>query len=172
MTPKEIMKSLDSVEYGAWFDKEKRPISEKEFDTYGFVYHNCSISHPDELLQRKVGHCYDQSLYEWKKLKESGYDPVMIYMEMNRGDSHACIIFQEDKKWYWMEHSWYKKRGIHGPFRSQKEVTIHILKNFCEGSNKTKPDYFHPNVDVPKILKLKKINMYSFMKICGSKLVQ
>lgn len=118
MKPKEILNSLDSVNYGAWYDKEKRPITDKEFDTDGFVYKNCSISHPDDLLKRKVGHCYDQSLYEIKHLLDSGYKAKMIYMEMREGYSHAAVIFEDQHKWFWIEHSWYKNRGIHGPYKS------------------------------------------------------
>ena len=172
MTPEEILKKLDQVEYGAWYDTESRAATPKEFDTDGFIYRRCSVAHPEELLSRRVGHCYDQSLYEWVHLEEAGYQPKMIYMELSDGDSHAAVIFKgkSSGRWMWIEHSWHRFRGIHGPYKSQKDVTIDILRKFC-GSHptKTKPDFFNPNVDVPQILKLKRISVDDFMRICGSK---
>lgn len=171
MTPKEILKSLSGVEYGAWVDKEKRKATDEEFDRDFFIYRNCSIAHPDELLKRKVGHCYDQSLYEWTKLKESGYNPILIYME-NKTASHAAVIYEDKGRWYWIEHSWNKYRGIHGPYKSKVIAASHVFKTFSKDDNIPHPTYFNPNVDAEKILKLKNISIHDFMSICGSKEIQ
>lgn len=170
LTDKDILDSLKDVEYGAWDRKKKRRMPDTDFDKEDYLYKNNSIAHPDELLNRKVGHCYDQSLYQNYHLKKHGYTPKMIYME-NPRQSHATSIYKDDKnKWHWMEHAWGKQKGIHGNFDNDKDAIDHVLKVWTQHNGK--PTYYNPDVNIEKILKLKNINQKKWMKITGSKFLE
>lgn len=106
LTSLEIM----GIEYGKYIDSE----TENDFLIVG----------PGKLPEKKIGTCYETSLFIFDVLRE--YDsvtPHFIFLGSRSSKSHACVIYQKDDLFWWPEYSWYFMRGIHGPFRSWEKIT-------------------------------------------------
>lgn len=71
---------------------------------------------PEELLERKCGVCWDQielerKLFEDENIKVETY--FIFLADQDMLPSHTFLIYQDDTKYYWFEHSWNKYKGIH-----------------------------------------------------------
>ena len=44
------------------------------------------------------------------------------------------LVFQENGKLFWFEHSWGQYKGIHGPYETIHEIVKHVYQQ--NGSNK------------------------------------
>ena len=122
-----ILKSMANIRYGY-------------ADRKGNYYHNCKkdfydifyLQKPQDLLDSQVGLCFDQVELERHLL--SKYDIklrsyYLIYQDGLLGPSHAFILYKDNDKYYWLENSWLKYRGIH-EYESKESAYLDIAKKF------------------------------------------
>ena len=63
-----IWNQLDGVRYGIWDDKTKTPIymdtdvEDKRLNIKGYIDKNCRTLTPKEVLEYKLGTCWDQTI--------------------------------------------------------------------------------------------------------------
>lgn len=113
-----IWKQLDGIRYAMWDNKTQTPvymdtevIDERENPQY--MYYNCRILTPEEVLEYKIGTCWDTSicvcyLADLKDLPFQTY-----YFETTSKRTHmVASVFYKDF-WYMIEHSRNDLYGIH-----------------------------------------------------------
>ncbi len=107
----QLMDLMDNIEYG-WLDKENKKCVEmgkKFLDNY-------RLASPKEVLQNKVGICWDQVELERYYLSRTNWKIktfCLIYKDGNNDPTHTFITFEKKNKFYWFEHAWDKCRGMH-----------------------------------------------------------
>ena len=108
-SPQKLLEWMDCIEY----DKS---ISDWHLRSVGETYFD------------KKGNCHDQSLFELIALGEMEYPcGQLFFLEVNEGqtvggNSHTLTWYMDNNEYYWFEHSWENKRGIHGPYQSLDEL--------------------------------------------------
>lgn len=108
-SPQKLLEWMDCIEYdNSIRDWHLRSVGETYFD--------------------KKGNCHDQSLFELIALGEMEYPcGQMFFLEVNEGqtvggNTHTLTWYIDNNNYYWFEHSWENKRGIHGPYQSIDEL--------------------------------------------------
>lgn len=109
-----IMNVMEEIEYG-FLDNNRNNICDNVDleDTFNKVYYLMS---PEELLNKKIGVCWDQVELERKLFEENNIknETYFIYIDdKNNLPSHTFLVYYVDNKVYWFEHSWYDEKGIH-----------------------------------------------------------
>lgn len=89
---------------------------------------------PEELLERKCGVCWDQvelerKLFEEKSIKVETY--FVFIADQDRLPSHTFLIYEDDGKYYWFEHSWNPYKGIH-EYENKSSLLLDVIKHFKE----------------------------------------
>ena len=107
----DLMKILDTIEYG-WMDIDKNVYLNTE---KGFKK-KYVLSHPEDVLEKKVGNNFDQvelerSLFKNLDLKYGTY--FMVYYDAKKLFTHTFLVYEEQEKFYWFEHAWDQSKGIH-----------------------------------------------------------
>lgn len=109
-----IMNVMEEIEYG-FLDNNGNNICDNVDleDTFNKVYYLMS---PEELLNKKIGVCWDQVELERKLFEENNIknETYFIYIDdKNNLPSHTFLVYYADNKAYWFEHSWFDEKGIH-----------------------------------------------------------
>jgi len=162
-----IMDILNDIEYGFKIDN-KNVLDDPTWDTdfNNFYY----LQTPQELLNSKCGVCWDQVELERELFTKDNvpFKTYFIYIDDNTQlPSHTFLIYENNNKYYWFEHSWFKYRGIH-EYNSPKEVLEDIINKFKkdqELSNSyklylyeyNKPDYHIKCDDFYKFIETQKL---------------
>ncbi len=107
----DLMNLLDSIEYG-WMDIDKNTYINTE---KGFKK-KYVLSKPEEIIESKVGTCYDQVELERSAFKNLGLKfntYFMVYYDAKKLYTHTFLVYEEQEKFYWFEHAWEPNKGIH-----------------------------------------------------------
>ena len=109
-----IMNVMEEIEYG-FLDNNGNNICDNVDleDTFNKVYYLMS---PEELLNKKIGVCWDQVELERKLFEENNIknETYFIYIDdKNNLPSHTFLVYYVNNKVYWFEHSWFDEKGIH-----------------------------------------------------------
>jgi len=113
-----IFKQLDSIEYGAYNVKTKR-FTKEVSDTN---YRDIKLLNPEETLKYKHGTCYEQSILTAYMAAQHKLDYSCSYYLNIGGNTHLTCSVNYNGKWYWLEHAWYNRRKIYGPFNSLEDI--------------------------------------------------
>ena len=103
---------------------------------------------PEEAIQKKKGHCYEQTWLEAEFFKKLGiqYETWFIDGRNDKGKhqydfaTHMLLAYNEDGKIYWLEHSWYNYAGIH-KYDSVKDLVKDVSRKMLE-------DYKSKNIHI------------------------
>ncbi len=128
----DILEKLKGIEYG-WMDIDKNVY--KNVDK-GFKK-KYVLANPEETLTNGVGTCFDlveveRQYFKNLDLKFNTY--FMIYYESKRIYTHTFIVYEENEKFYWLEASWDKNRGIH-EFMSLYDLLTTVRSEFIKFHN-------------------------------------
>lgn len=111
----DIMNVMSDIEYGFKDDDGFNIINDNnkwDLNFNDFYY----LQTPEELLISKCGVCWDQVELERKLFKEHhiSFKTYFIFIKDDEMlPSHTFLVYKDNNKYYWFEHSWYKYRGIH-----------------------------------------------------------
>ena len=119
----ELLNSMKDFKYGVKLKNGKYIDSDDaKFDKPGYIGKNLQVMKPNEVEKHKTGTCWDQSLYQYDKLKKAGFNPSMVHFhDKNYSKSHTAVIYKKDGKYNWHENAWKKYRGIHN-YGSKKDA--------------------------------------------------
>lgn len=134
---KEIMKIMSNIQYG-FKDKEGNNLflnQERWNKDFSFFYY---LQTPEELLETKCGICWDQVELE-RKLFFNSQIINKTYFIFTHIDgilpSHTFLIYCNDNKYYWFEHSWSQYIGIHeydSDLKLLQDVANKFRKKYCK----------------------------------------
>lgn len=125
----EVMELMQEIEYG-WLDKKKKKHTVIDA-TYSSDY---MLQSPKELIKNKIGVCWDQVELERYYLKGNDWNIktyFLVYYGKLQCPTHTFLTFEKNNKYYWLEHSWEKFRGIH-EYNSLKELLFDVRDNFIK----------------------------------------
>lgn len=107
-----VMNKLDQIKY-RWIDD----------DTY--------IQNAEEILSSKEGNCWEQVELERKLFSDLGLNTQSYFVSLSDEDgnfqTHTFITYENNSKFFWLEHSWDKYKGIY----EYKSIT-ELLKDVKE----------------------------------------
>lgn len=107
----DLMNFLENIKYG-WMDINQNIY----LDTEKGFKKKYVLSKPEEVIENKVGICYDQVELERVVFKNSGIKfntYFMVYYDAKKLFTHTFIVYEENEKFYWFEHAWEAYKGIH-----------------------------------------------------------
>ena len=128
-SPRGVLKFMRSIEYNA------PPRDMPCFTT-------------EEVIQKKKGHCYEQTWLEAEFFKKLGIPYKTWFIDGRNGKgkhpydfaTHMLLTYNKDGKAYWLEHSWYNYAGIH-EYDSAKDMVKDVSRKMLE-------DYRNKNIRV------------------------
>ena len=109
--PNNIMLLMEKIEYG-WLDKKNN----KHYKIDNSFCDNYILQSPQEIIQNKLGVCWDQVELERYYFKNNNLNIktyFLVYYDNDKCPTHTFLIYKENNKFYWFEHSWEKYRGIY-----------------------------------------------------------
>lgn len=123
----EIMNELYLIEYG-WLDKNNNihKIVDETFSS------NYRLQAPKDVLQNKVGVCWDQvelERYLFDKTNLAYKTYFIVHYDNNKCPTHTFLTYEKNNKVYWFEHSWSEYRGIH-EYNNWKELLKDVKRKF------------------------------------------
>jgi hypothetical protein len=123
-TPNDILDLMKDIKYDNFTDETKYIIKS-----------------PEELLKTKSGICYDQVELERQYFSKLNYEFKTFFayekLPLDDNRTHTFLIYKENNKYYWFEHSWGPYKGIHGGFSSYEECLSYITKELKRSGWKT-----------------------------------
>lgn len=129
----EIMNVLDGIENG-YLDEAGQNIMlddarfEEEFDSF---YH---LQSPRELLKTKCGVCFDKVELERELFSKTNYKFYTYFIcikDINMLPCHTFLVYEDNSKYYWFEHSWGFYKGSH-EYNSLNELLKDVSLKFIE----------------------------------------
>ena len=131
-SPNELLNFMnENIKYG-FIGKNKKIYtdpSSKEWDDW---YEECIVQTGKQVLESKIGTCWDQVELErlWFLNKKYDIKTIFIWFETNCENNyptHTFLLYKKDNNWYWFEHSFFDFRGIH-EFSSYEEAIDYVIK--------------------------------------------
>lgn len=119
---------MSQIDYG-WVDFS----GEKHTELKGFSK-SYVLQFPDELLESKLGVCWDQVELERKLFADAGINAqafFIVYYDDDKCPTHTFILFEEDGKVIWYEHAWKMFAGWH-EFDNWQDAVRTIRDNFIK----------------------------------------
>lgn len=92
------------------------------------------LQSPKQLLESKIGSCFDQVELERELISRLGVDCRTYFISYPDDDldmSHVFLIYKDSKKYYWVENAWMKYKGLH-VYDSKDELFDDVLGKFVE----------------------------------------
>lgn len=92
------------------------------------------LQSPKQLLESKVGCCFEQVEFERELVSKLGADfrtYFMMYPDDNIDYAHTFLIYKDSKKYYWLENTWIKYKGVH-MYDSKDDLLIDVTKKFID----------------------------------------
>ena len=149
----EIMTLMDNIEYG-WLDKNNNKHNLVD-NTY---QDNYILETPQEVIQNKIGVCWDQVELERYYLKNHDLNIktyFLVHYDKDKCPTHTFLTYEKDNKYYWLEQAWIKFKGIH-EYSSKIELLTDVknkfimneLKNHCILENLVLYEYQKPKYHI------------------------
>lgn len=134
---KEIMNVLEDINYGFKDEKGNNIIDSDPKKWHEEFYKFYYLQTPEELLISKCGVCWDQvelerALFEKENIKIKTY--FIFLQDGNDLPSHTFLVFKDNSKYYWFEHSWGIYKGIH-EYDSELELLADVKEKFIQSHN-------------------------------------
>ena len=117
--PEELLKFMDeNISYG-YLDKNGKihRIQDKDFNEDWFNLYR--LENNQDVLNTKVGNCFDQVEFERTWFINNGYEIKTIFEMVlldyeNPYPMHSFLAYKEYNKWYLFEHADFANKGIRG----------------------------------------------------------
>ena len=160
----EIMNLMNNIDYG-WIDK-----SGKQYKVVNELFSdNYVLQSPKEIIKSKLGVCWDQvelERYYFNSMDLNIKTYFLCHYDNQKCPSHTFLIYENNSKVYWFEHSWEQYKGVH-QYDTLKELLVDVRNKFIEtelNNNYDKKNLMLYEYDKPKY----RISVKEFYKHCES----
>lgn len=138
----DVIDKIKDIQYGFISKKDGCRIVNRNW------IHNCKNlgeyyevqEDPEKTINEKLGICTDQCI-AIKYLFEKNHPnfKTQMYALMKGRFGHCVIGFNDGQDWYYLENAWDKERGLHGPFKSDKDLEKYFkdiyYKHHCDDNS-------------------------------------
>ena len=131
-SPEELLNYMDNnISYG-FIGKNGNKYTNMFSEEWNDWYNEYYLQNGDEVLNSKIGTCWDQVELErlWFEKHNYKYKTIFIWFEVGREcnlPTHTFLIYEKDNKYYWFEHSFEAQKGIH-EFNNEEDA-IEFVKS-------------------------------------------
>lgn len=133
-----ITNIMNNIEYGYLDVNNQKHL---EFDeSFANLY---KLQSPEETLRNKVGICWDQVELERYLLEKENVEfktYFIVHYDNMTCPTHTFLIYKQEDKYYWFEHSWEKNRGVK-VFDTELEALKYIKEKFIIDELNNKYNY-------------------------------
>ena len=139
-TPKELLDYLDKhVNYG-YYTKNGIVHLMGEEDFNEEWENNYILSSPEDVINNKVGNCWDLVEFEREWFTSNGYEVKSFYEMVNVAyendyETHSFLAYKDKKNWYYFEFSDFENRGIY-EFDSLEELLENVHNRYLDNLKK------------------------------------
>ncbi len=117
-TPHQLLKYMHENIYYGFLSKDNKIYIDQDEEWNKNWYNNCIIQEPERLIESHYGTCWDQVELERNWFREHGYTIRTIFMIFlidtpNNYPTHTFLLFENNHKIFWFEHSFETEKGIH-----------------------------------------------------------
>lgn len=132
---KKFYNEIKDINYG-WYDKYGKLHQKLKGQNFTKIYRMQKVK---DIRKHNYAICWEMCELEreyFKKRKISHKTIFTILREDKRYPCHTFLVFNLNHKWYWLEASWDKKKGLH-EYNSLDKIFDYIKNNFEDfaGSN-------------------------------------
>ncbi len=124
-----LQEKLKDIKLG-YRDKNGNLYSGFRYDFKDVFY----LQSPKQLLESKVGSCFDQVELERDLVTKLDVDCrtyFIMYPDDKFDCAHTFLIYKDTKKYYWLENAWIKYKGVH-VYNSKEELFDDVINKFIE----------------------------------------
>lgn len=149
-SPEELLNYMDNnISYG-FIGKNGNKYTNMFSEEWNDWYNEYYLQSGEEVLNSKVGTCWDQVELErlWFEKNNYKYKTIFIWFEVERENNlptHTFLIYEKDNKYYWFEHSFEAQKGIH-EFNSEKDAIEFIKSKQIEYAKMNNNDITDENI--------------------------
>ncbi len=118
------------------------------------------ILSPKEVLEKKYGVCYDQSILVAYLADQLSLKYRSVNITLVNTDSHSTTVIQYNDKWYWIESAWSNLKGVYGPYDTLEEI-YQFIRETIYSDKPFYPCYWTVKDDIS--------NMFNDEDICYNK---
>lgn len=117
-TPNELLEYMSqNIIYG-FIGKNGKKYTDMFSEEWNDWYSECFVQNGEEVLESKIGTCWDQVELERLWFEKKGYTIHTFFMwfEVNKENNyptHTFLIYESNDKYYWFENAFEAERGIH-----------------------------------------------------------
>lgn len=136
-TPEKLLEFMsNNINYG-FLSNDGKIYNDPNDPVWNKYFHDtCIIQNPSSLLEIKHGTCWDQTELERDWFLKHNYEIKTIFLlfvvnKPNNLPTHSFLIFKNNGKYYWFEHSFITYKGIH-EYNSEKELIDDVCSKQIE----------------------------------------
>lgn len=136
----DIMIIMDAIKYG--YMDIKYELHNDIDDKFSELY---KLQSPQETLENKIGVCWDQvelERYLFTKNNIEFKTYFIVHYDNDKCPTHTFLIYKNNNKYYWFEHSWEKHKGI-TVYDSELDALKDIKNNFIKDELNNKYNYMN-----------------------------
>lgn len=126
-TPEKLLEYMsNNIEYGYLTRRGKI-----ELEDYSDFYHQYRLQSPRQVVENRVGVCWDQvelERYIFSKYIKLPFETYYIVCNNRERGTHTFLIYKKDGKSYYFENSYEKFRGIK-EFNNTKDIIKYVGAN-------------------------------------------
>jgi len=130
--------SIKDIKYG-WYDKDNNLYLNLKDGNFKKKY---KMQKTKDIIKNNHAICWEMCELERDFLKKNKikHQTIFVYEKDNPSfPCHTFIVFKSNNKWYWLEGSWKKEKGIH-EYNNLYEITNFFRNNFSDFSKKYKKE--------------------------------
>lgn len=125
---RDVLDIIKDIRYGFISKVDGKIITDRDW------IQNCDLDKYYEVntdplitLQNKLGICQDQAIaIKYLMNKFHPEDNVILFGLVKQPAGHCVPCYCHDGKWYYIENSWDKEKGLHGYFESKDELKKYL----------------------------------------------
>lgn len=122
-----VMEYMEAINYG-WFDINNQ-IHINTIENIQSLYRLSTI---DEIMEHKVGICFDQ--VELERYFFDKYYKTNSYAIITNHMVHTFLTLEKDNRFIYFEHSSFKNKGIYY-FDNIDELLTYVIKSFMNNQH-------------------------------------
>lgn len=150
--------------YG-WWDGKRGEVREDFGAEFAQRYR---LMTPEEVFSRRCGVCQDQAIFEAAIFRKMTDWPEcrLVFVQQFYGSTHTFLVYDGPDGLYHFENSFWRMRGIHGPFRSVEDIAERVYGKM-DAMRRRARGYRWQLVPEERFAGRTDVGIYEYLAVCG-----